>query len=307
MDECRFCYFKQESAAIIEKQSRTIQELNCQLELNRELELSRHLELNRQIDLLAGRLATIETNQKQHYEHELRLQSPETQPKQHQPTNNQTQRIKINAKRPNFYLKTKNRFSTLKDEMGNNINSTKEQITQISAEHNTQKIQSHTQPAGILKTIRKANKITNINQQNYNENKRTTKKITKNRKKCRVFLIGDSIIQGQKTEFKRGLDEHKILCRPKIRLPEKVRLVEDLRCKKEDIVIVLCGTRELEHKTRDEVSQQFEALIHTQKNKSKNAIITNILPQRHDVNLNSQILLTNEKVKPICAGKGVMY
>ncbi|KAF2344967.1 Endonuclease/exonuclease/phosphatase, partial [Trinorchestia longiramus] len=74
MDECRFCYYKQESAAIIEKQSRTIQELSRQLELNRQLELSRHLELNRQIDLLAGRLATIEKNQKQHYEHELRLQ-----------------------------------------------------------------------------------------------------------------------------------------------------------------------------------------------------------------------------------------
>ncbi|KAF2348937.1 hypothetical protein FHG87_020307 [Trinorchestia longiramus] len=177
MDECRFCYFKQESAAIIEKQSRTIQELSRQLELNRQLELSRHLELNRQIDLLAGRLATIETNQK-HYEHELRLQSPETQLKQHLPTNNQPQHIQIIAKRPeiiakrpNFYLKTKNRFSTLKDEMEsnalknemeNNINSTNEQITQISAEHNPQKIQSHTQPAGILKTIRKANKITNI-------------------------------------------------------------------------------------------------------------------------------------------------
>ncbi|KAF2345846.1 hypothetical protein FHG87_023398 [Trinorchestia longiramus] len=176
MDECSFCYFKQESAAIFEKQSRTIQELSRQLELNRQLELSRHLELNSQIDLLAGRLATIETNQKQHYEHELRLQSLETQPKQHLPTNNQPQHIKINAKRPNFYLKTKNRFSTLKDEMGNNINSTKEQITQISAEHNPQQIQSHTQSAGILKTIRKANKITNINLQNYNEKKRTTKK-----------------------------------------------------------------------------------------------------------------------------------
>ncbi|KAF2350223.1 hypothetical protein FHG87_019022, partial [Trinorchestia longiramus] len=79
-------------------------------------------------------LATIETNQKQHYKHELRFQSPETQLKQHLPTNNQPQHIKINAKRSNFYLKTKNRFSTLKDEMegnalknemGNNINSTK--------------------------------------------------------------------------------------------------------------------------------------------------------------------------------------
>ncbi|KAF2351052.1 hypothetical protein FHG87_018194 [Trinorchestia longiramus] len=199
MDECRFCYFKQESAAIIEKQSRAIQELSRQLELDRQLELSRHRELNRQIDLLAGRLATIETNQKQHYEHELRLQSPETQLKQHLPTNNQPQHIKIIpkrpeiiAKRPNFYLKTKNRFSTLKDEMEsntlknemeNNINSRMEQITQISAEHNPQQIQSHTQPAGILKTIRKANKITNINLQNFGGNKRTTKEKTKNRKK----------------------------------------------------------------------------------------------------------------------------
>ncbi|KAF2367250.1 SGNH hydrolase-type esterase domain [Trinorchestia longiramus] len=292
---------KAKPAAIIEKQSRSIQEL-C-----RQLKLNRRLELNRQIHLLAGRLATIETNQKQHYEHELRLQSLETQLKQHLPTNNQPQHIKIIAKRPNFYLKTKNRFSTLKDEMENNVNSTKDQITQISAEHNPQQIQSHTQPAGILKTIRKANKITNINLQNFDGNKRTTKEKTKNRRKRHVFLIGDSFIQGQKTEFKRGLDEHKILCRPKIRLPEAVHLVEDLRCKKEDIVIVLCRTRELEHKTQDEISLQFETLIHTVKNKSKNALITSILPRRNYVNLNPQILLTNEKVKEICAGKGVMY
>ncbi|KAF2344828.1 GDSL lipase/esterase, partial [Trinorchestia longiramus] len=173
--------------------------------------------------------------------------------------------------------------------------------------HNPQQIQSHTQPAGILKTIRKANKITNITLQNFGRNKRTTMEKTKNRKKHHVFLIGDRIIQGQKTDFKRGLDKHKILCRPKIRLPEAVHLVEDLRCKKEDIVIVLCGTRELEHKTQDEISLQFEALIHTVKNKSKNAIITSILPRRNDVNLNPQILLINKKVKEICAGKGVMY
>ncbi|KAF2360140.1 SGNH hydrolase-type esterase domain [Trinorchestia longiramus] len=185
--------------------------------------------------------------------------------------------------------------NAFKNEMENNINSTKEQITQISAEHNPQQIQSHTQPAGILKTIRKANKITKINLQNFDGNKRTTKEKTKNRKKRHVFLIGDSFIQGQKTEFKRGLDEHKIFCRLKIRLPEAVHLVEDLRCKK-DIVIVLCGTRELEHKTQDEIPLQFEALIHTVKNKSKNAIITSILPQRNDVNLNPQILLTNQNV-----------
>ncbi|KAF2343983.1 hypothetical protein FHG87_025261 [Trinorchestia longiramus] len=150
MEECRFCYSKQESAAIIkkqsctiEKQSRTIQELSRQLELSHQLELSRHLEFNHQIELLAGRLATIETNQKQNYENQLRLQSRETQLEQHLPTNNQLQHIKIIAKRSNFYLETKNRFNALKDEMENNINSTKEQTTQISNEHNPQQNQSN--------------------------------------------------------------------------------------------------------------------------------------------------------------------
>ncbi|KAF2357264.1 hypothetical protein FHG87_011979 [Trinorchestia longiramus] len=220
MDESRFCYFKPESAAIIEKQSRTIQELSRQLELNRQLELSRHLELNRQIDLLAGRLATIDTNQKQHYEHELRLHSPETQLKQHLPTNNQPQHIKIIAKRPesiakrpNFYLNTKNRFSILKDEMEsnvlknemeNNINSTIEQLTQISAEHNPQKIQSQTQPAGILKTICKANKITNINLQNFGGNKCTTKEKTKNRKKVMYFSLETASYKDRKLSSSWG-------------------------------------------------------------------------------------------------------
>ncbi|KAF2344232.1 hypothetical protein FHG87_025012 [Trinorchestia longiramus] len=212
------------------KQSRTIQELSRQLELNRQLELSRHLELNRQIDLLAGRVATIETNQKQHYEHELRLQSPETQPKQHLPTNNQPQHIKINAKRPNCYLKTKNRFSTLKDEMegnalknemGNNINSTKEQITQISAEHNPQQIQSHTQPAGILKTIRKANKITNINLQNYNENKRTTKKKLQTEKNVMYFSLETASSKDKKLSLRGGWTSIKFSAAPKYDFPKQ--------------------------------------------------------------------------------------
>ncbi|KAF2347799.1 hypothetical protein FHG87_021444 [Trinorchestia longiramus] len=265
----------QESAAIIEKQSRTIQELSHQLELNRQLELSRHLEFNRQIDLLSRCSAKIEANQKQHYEHELRLQSPETQ--QHLPTNNQPQHIQIIGKRSNFYLKTDNRFNALKDEMENNINSTKEQTTQILNEHNPQQIQYYTQPAGIFEPIRKSNKITNINQQNSDGNKRTTNEKTKNKKKRQVFLIGDSIIHGQKIAFKRGLDEHKILCRPKIRVPEAVHLVEDLRCRKKDIVMVLSGTRELKHETQNKIFLQFEALIYKVKNKSKNAIITSIL------------------------------
>ncbi|KAF2368253.1 hypothetical protein FHG87_000991 [Trinorchestia longiramus] len=76
-EECRFCFSNHESAAIIEIQSRKIQELS------RQLELSCQLEFNRQIELLAGRLATIEIKQKQNYEHELRLQSSETHLDQH--------------------------------------------------------------------------------------------------------------------------------------------------------------------------------------------------------------------------------
>ncbi|KAF2353384.1 hypothetical protein FHG87_015858 [Trinorchestia longiramus] len=128
--------------------------------------------------------------------------------------------------------------------MQNNINSAKEQTTQITNEHKSQQTQSHTQPARILEPIRKLNKITNINLQNFDGNERTTNEKTKHKKKPHVFLIWGSIIQGQKTEFKQGLDEHKILCRPKIRVPEVLHLVEDLRCTKEDIVIVLCGSRE---------------------------------------------------------------
>ncbi|KAF2353814.1 hypothetical protein FHG87_015429 [Trinorchestia longiramus] len=230
MDECHFCYIKQESTVIIERQSRTIQELSRQLELNRQLELSRHLELNCQIDLLAGRLATIEKNQKQHYEYELRLQSPETQLKQHLPTNNQPQHIKIIAKRPNFYLKTKNRFRTLKDEMEsnalknemeNNINSTKEQITEISAAHNPQQIQSHTQPAGILKTIRKVNKITNINLQNFDGNKHTTKEKTKTEKNVMYFSLETASYKDRKLSLSGGWTSIKFSAAPKYDFPKQ--------------------------------------------------------------------------------------
>ncbi|KAF2347763.1 hypothetical protein FHG87_021482 [Trinorchestia longiramus] len=41
MEECRFCYSNHKSAAIIENQSRKIQQLSRQLELGRQLEFSR--------------------------------------------------------------------------------------------------------------------------------------------------------------------------------------------------------------------------------------------------------------------------
>ncbi|KAF2366340.1 hypothetical protein FHG87_002902 [Trinorchestia longiramus] len=88
--------------------------------------------------------------------------------------------------------KAKTSFNVLKHEMENNINSTKEQTTQISNEHNPQQTQSHTQPTGILEPIRKSNKITNINLQNFNG----TNGKPEDKKKPHVFLFEDSIIQG---------------------------------------------------------------------------------------------------------------
>ncbi|KAF2369165.1 SGNH hydrolase-type esterase domain [Trinorchestia longiramus] len=269
---------------------------------------SRQLQFNRQIELLARRLAAIEIQQKQNYEHELRRPSSETRLDQHLRTNNQPPHIETIAKRSNFYLNTKNCFNALKDEMENNINSGEEQTIQISNEHNPHQTHSHTQPAGILEPIRKLNKSTNIKLRNFDGKNRTTNEKTKNnKKKPHVFLIGDSIIQGQKTEFQQRLDKRKILCRSKIRVPEAVYLLEDLRCTKADVVIVLRGTQELENEPPDEILLQFEALIHKMKNKSRKAIKTSILLRIKVMNLNTQILLINEKIKEICAGKGVMY
>ncbi|KAF2343756.1 hypothetical protein FHG87_025488 [Trinorchestia longiramus] len=111
--------------------------------------------------------------------------------------------------------------NALKNEMGNNINYTKEQITQISAEHNPQQIQSHTQPAGILKTIRKANKITNINLQNYNENKRTTEKKTKNRKKVMYFSLETASSKDKKLSLSGGWTSIKFSAAPEYDFPKQ--------------------------------------------------------------------------------------
>ncbi|KAF2353586.1 hypothetical protein FHG87_015655 [Trinorchestia longiramus] len=46
----------------------------------------------------------------------------------------------------------------------------------------------------------------------------------------------NSIIQGQKTEFKWGSEKRKMLCRPKIRDTKAVNSLEDLRCTKENHV-----------------------------------------------------------------------
>ncbi|KAF2345041.1 hypothetical protein FHG87_024203 [Trinorchestia longiramus] len=111
--------------------------------------------------------------------------------------------------------------NALKNEMGNNINSTKEQITQISAEHNPQQIQSHTQPAAILKTIRKANKITNINLQNYNENKRTTKKKLKTEKNVMYFSLETASSKDKKLSLSRGWTSIKFSAAPKYVFPKQ--------------------------------------------------------------------------------------
>ncbi|KAF2354855.1 hypothetical protein FHG87_014392 [Trinorchestia longiramus] len=107
MEECRFCYSNHESSASIENQSLEIQELRCLLEM------------------LAGRLETIDIQQKQNHEHELRLQTSETHHGQHLRSDNSPQRMDTVDKRSNFHQNTKNRFKALKDELENSINSTK--------------------------------------------------------------------------------------------------------------------------------------------------------------------------------------
>ncbi|KAF2344666.1 hypothetical protein FHG87_024579 [Trinorchestia longiramus] len=108
-----------------------------------------------------------------------------------------------------------------KNGMENNINSTKEQITQISAEHNPQQIQSHTQPAGILKTIRKANKITNINLQNFDGNKRTSKEKTKNRKNVMYFSFETASHKDRKLSLSGGWTSIKFSAAPKYDFPKQ--------------------------------------------------------------------------------------
>ncbi|KAF2354700.1 hypothetical protein FHG87_014546 [Trinorchestia longiramus] len=85
--------------------------------------------------------------------------------------------------------------------------------------------------------VNELNKSTNKKLRNSTGTPRTTHEKTKIKKKPHVFLIGDSIVQGQKTEFKQGIEERKILCRPKIRVPEAVHLLKALQCTEEDVVI----------------------------------------------------------------------
>ncbi|KAF2351265.1 hypothetical protein FHG87_017978 [Trinorchestia longiramus] len=196
IEEYRFCVSFIESLAFIENQSLEIQELS------------------RQLELLAGRLDTIEIQQKQTHEHELRLQTSEIRRGQHLRTDNPPQRIETINKRTNCHLNTKNRFKVLKDELENTINSTEEQTIQTSNERNPHQIHSYTQPAGILEPFCNLNKSTNKKMRNSTGTARTTNEKTKIKKKLHVFLIGDSIIQRQKTKFKQGVEDRKILGRP---------------------------------------------------------------------------------------------
>ncbi|KAF2352766.1 hypothetical protein FHG87_016476, partial [Trinorchestia longiramus] len=156
---------------------------------------------NHQLELLAGRLKTIEIQQ--HHEHELRRQTSETHRGQHLRTDNPPQRIETIDKRSNFHLNTINRFKAWKDELENNINSTEEQTIQTSNERNPHQTQSYTQPAGILKPFCNVNKSNNKKLRNFTGTNHTTNKKIEIKNKPHVFLIGDSIIQGQKLSSSR--------------------------------------------------------------------------------------------------------
>ncbi|KAF2360361.1 hypothetical protein FHG87_008879 [Trinorchestia longiramus] len=75
---------------------------------------------------------------------------------------------------------------------------------EFTSDEYPQQIQSHTQPAGILETIRKANKITNINLQNSDGNKRTTNQKTKYRKKVMYFSLETASYKDRKLSLSGG-------------------------------------------------------------------------------------------------------
>jgi mannose/fructose-specific phosphotransferase system component IIA len=134
-----------------------------------------------------------------------------------------------------------------------------------------------------------------------------------------TYLVGDSIIKHQSSEFK-WYDQKKrsVLCRPGATIHRVTENIKELKCDRKDTIITHCGTNNIKCKRNglpeagvfrsEDLIGRYRTMIKELRKKTDSAIITSILPRKYVSNcISSRIHYINRAVSKIAVEEGLHY
>ena len=124
-------------------------------------------------------------------------------------------------------------------------------------------------------------------------------------------LIGDSIIRGQLEEFcGRARPTRKRLCMPGGRLDDFTEACNEATngSNNDTFLIVHAGTNDVQSTRSEELMEKYKKMIHAYKNKSRNVMISGILPRMAAPDaFYNKAFSTNNRLKSLCQQGNVEF
>lgn len=126
-----------------------------------------------------------------------------------------------------------------------------------------------------------------------------------------VRIVGDSIIRQQLSEFcGRAQKTRKRFCMPGGRLDDITAACEEAsrECDENTLFILHAGTNDVEITRSEELMQKYKEKIESFKTKSRNIIVSGILPRRGaEREFYNRAFSTNNRLKTLCDEEGIGF
>ena len=126
-----------------------------------------------------------------------------------------------------------------------------------------------------------------------------------------VRIVGDSIVREQLYEFcGRARKTRKRFCMPGGRLDDITAACEEAsrECDENTLFILHAGTNDVEYTRSEELLEKYREMIKRFKTKSRNIIVSGILPRRRaPKEFYSRAFSTNNRLTNLCAEEGIGF
>ena len=126
-----------------------------------------------------------------------------------------------------------------------------------------------------------------------------------------VRIIGDSIVRDQLHEFcGRARRTRKRFCMPGGRLDDITAACEEAtrECSENTLLVLHAGTNDVEKTRSEDLMRKFKEMIQRFKSKSRNIIVSGILPRRGAPQIfYDRAFSTNNRLKTLCAEEDVEF
>ena len=124
-------------------------------------------------------------------------------------------------------------------------------------------------------------------------------------------LVGDSIVRGQLEEFcGRVPSRRRRYCFPGASLKDITASIDDVTkdASTNTLYVIHAGTNDVQHTRSEELMEKYREMIQKYKTKSKNIIISGILPRINaDTRFYNIAFSTNNRLKTLCQQENVEF